>query len=447
MLRKLDQIEDISFERISQKAALLNAMEKIDVKMVNGSKQSASLNYKENPSLRVIAIGGLALSRGLTLEGLMVSYFYRNTATFDVLMQMGRWFGYRRGYEDLFQIWTSHTSALWYAEVARASAELKNDIREMFDQQLTPKDFGIKVRDNCDELQITASNKMRTAVSKDMLYSFYGNIYDTPYITSKIEHNRINTQRVQELATKLLSQGYSLKYTDYRKTYKDINDTSDGSSRYFANVPKNVVIDFLSGIKYSMANPRFDAKNIISFLKDEETEELDNWDVVFESGKSETRYDVDGVRQVRCMERSICSTNRNIIQISTRRRVMTGSMEGRFALSKEDIEKAEQAQRIQWERDGENSQGRDIPVKAYFRFLPKRKPMLVIMFIKPKGADGDEEKMLSNFREALGDDCIVAFAVGCPGIKDEGKAIRYQVNKIFQQLNIEGEEPEEEDEL
>lgn len=55
--------------------------------MVNGSKQSASLNYKENPSLRVIAVGGLALSRGLTLEGLMVSYFYRNTATFDVLMQ------------------------------------------------------------------------------------------------------------------------------------------------------------------------------------------------------------------------------------------------------------------------------------------------------------------------------------------------------------------------
>lgn len=201
------QVNDMTFARVSQKATLLAALEKIEVKMVNGSKQSASLNYKENPSLRVIAIGGLALSRGLTLEGLMVSYFYRNTATFDVLMQMGRWFGYRHGYEDLFQIWTSHTSALWYAEVARASAELKNDIREMFDQQLTPKDFGIKVRDNCDDLQITASNKMRTAVSKDMMYSFYGNIYDTPYITSKIEHNKINTQRVQELASHLLSEG------------------------------------------------------------------------------------------------------------------------------------------------------------------------------------------------------------------------------------------------
>lgn len=443
--KHFSQVNDVTFARVSQKATLLAALEKIEVKMVNGSKQSASLNYKENPSLRVIAIGGLALSRGLTLEGLMVSYFYRNTATFDVLMQMGRWFGYRRGYEDLFQIWTSHTSALWYAEVAKASAELKNDIREMFDQQLTPKDFGIKVRDNCDELQITASNKMRTAVSKDMMYSFYGNIYDTPYITSKIEHNKINMQRVQELASELFAQGYSLRFTDYKKVNKDVNDTSDGSSRYFADVPKEVVVEFLRGIKYSMANPRFDAKNIINFLEDEDTEGVDLWDVVFESGKSTTHYNVKGLRQIKCMERSICSTTRNIIQISTRRRVMTGSMEGRFALSKEDIESAEDAQRNQWEKDGENSQGRDIPVKAYFRFLSKRKPMLVIMFIKPKEADGEEEEMLHKYREALGDDCIVAFAVGCPGVNDEGKAVKYQVNKVFQQLNIEGEEPEEED--
>ena len=79
--KHFSQVNDVTFARVSQKAILLAALEKIEVKMVNGSKQSASLNYKENPSLRVIAIGGLALSRGLTLEGLMVSYFYRNTAT------------------------------------------------------------------------------------------------------------------------------------------------------------------------------------------------------------------------------------------------------------------------------------------------------------------------------------------------------------------------------
>ena len=443
--KHFSHVSDMTFDRISQKSSLLNAIEKIEVKMVNGSKQSAALNYKENPSLRVIAVGGLALSRGLTLEGLMVSYFYRNTATFDVLMQMGRWFGYRHGYEDLFQIWTSQTSAMWYAEISRASAELKNDIREMFDQRLTPKDFGIKVRDNCDELQITAYNKMRSAVGKDMMYSFYGNIYDTPYITSKIEHNKVNTQIVRELVAKLFEKGFAFKYTDYRKSNKDVNDPSDNSSRYFADVPKDIVIEFLRGIKYSMANPRFDAKNIISFLEDKETRGMDLWDIVFESGKAEERYNVDGLRQIKCMMRSICGTSRNVIQLSTRRRVLTGSMEGRFALSEEEITKAENAQINQWKEEGENSTGRSIPVKAYFRFLPQRKPVLVIMFIKPNQPNGDEEKMLKDYREALGQDCIVAFAVGCPGIKDEGKAVKYQVNKIFQQLNMEGEEPEEED--
>lgn len=443
--KHFDQIGDVTFDRVSQKVALLKAMEKIEVKMVNGSKQSALLNYKENPSLRVIAVGGLALSRGLTLEGLMVSYFYRNTATFDVLMQMGRWFGYRHGYEDLFQIWTSHTSAMWYAEVSRASAELKNDIREMFDQRLTPKDFGIKVRDNCDELQITAYNKMRTAVSKDMLYTFYGNIFDTPYITSNVDHNKINSQRVRELASQLFEQGYSLKYTDFKKATKDVSDVTDGSSRYFSDIPKGIVIDFLRGIKYSMANPRFDAKNIIKFLEDPETEGMELWDVVFESGKAEENYDVDGLRMVKCMKRSICSTNRNIIQLSTRRRVLTGSMEGKFALTPGEIIEAEKAQRKQWELAGENSYDRDIPLKTYFKFLPRRKPMLVIMFIKPQKPDGEEDKLLQNFRDNLGQDCIVAFAVGCPGVKEEGKAVKYQVNKIFQQLNIEGDEPEEED--
>ena len=439
--KHFSQISDVTLERVIKKSSLLKAMEKIEVKMVNGSKQSSSLNYKENPSLRVIAIGGLALSRGLTLEGLMVSYFYRNTATFDVLMQMGRWFGYRRGYEDLFQIWTSHTSALWYAEVARASAELKNDIREMFDQQLTPKDFGIKVRDNCDELQITSSNKMRSAKSIEMQYTFYSNIYDTPYITYKIEHNRHNLQQVNNLVSYLFEERYSFKFADYKKFNNDVNDVRDGSSRYFSDVPKNVIIDFLKGIKYSMANPRFDARNIIDFLGQDDNTGLELWDVVFESGKSESYYEIDGLHNIKRMVRTICSTNRNIIQISTRRRVLTGSMEGRFALSKGEIELAEKKQREWWKENNEDSEGRNIPVKAYFKFLPQRKPLLVIMLIQPQASD----EKTKEFINTLGNESIVAFAIGCPGVKDEGAAVKYQVNKVFQQLNIEGEEPEEED--
>ena len=132
-------VPDVSFERVINKDNLYNAIKDINVVVVNGLKSSGKLDYRKNPSLRVIAVGGLALSRGLTLEGLLTSYFYRNTATFDVLMQMGRWFGYRKGYEDIFQIWTSEESARWYDEISKASEDLKDDLKEMFAQRYKSK--------------------------------------------------------------------------------------------------------------------------------------------------------------------------------------------------------------------------------------------------------------------------------------------------------------------
>lgn len=429
------EIKDVSFVNVVRKKNLLNAIEKIQVLTVNGSKQSGKLDYKSNKSLRVIAVGGLALSRGLTLEGLMVSYFYRNTATFDVLMQMGRWFGYRSGYEDLFQIWTSQISADWYAEVARASQELKDDIRNMREQYLTPKDFGIKVRDNCDDLQITSSNKMRSASSVFMQYSFYGNIYDTPYITYNIEHNRTNLSQVKKMAAALFEKGYELQYADYKKEGKDVNDTKDGSSRYFAGVPKSTLIEFLKGIKCSMANPNFNVANIIEFLSNDKNIGLEDWNIAFSGGDSQKHYNIEGLEMINCIERAVYHGNKNVIQLSARRRVLSGSSEGRYALSKTEIEIAEKDYIV-------GGKKKNIPVKAYFEKLPNRKPLFLIMFIEPKF---DDTEKLNQYSTELNDDPIVAFAIGCPGIKEAGKAVMYKVNKIYQRLNIEGDEPEEDD--
>ena len=428
-------IKDVSFVNVVQKKTILNAIEKILVLTVNGSKHSGRLDYKTNKSLRVIAVGGLALSRGLTLEGLMVSYFYRNTATFDVLMQMGRWFGYRSGYEDLFQIWTSQISADWYAEVASASQELKDDIRNMREQYLTPKDFGIKVRNNCDDLQITSSNKMRSASSVFMQYSFYGNIYDTPYITYNVEHNRTNLEQVKEFVSAIFEKGFKLRYTDYKKDGKDANDLEDGSSRYFKDVPKTALIEFMRGIKCSMANPNFNVSNIIEFLSNEKNIGLDNWDVAFSGGDSQRRYNIEGLGMVHCIERAVYHGNKNVIQLSARRRVLSGSSEGRYALSKLEIEKAEKDYIV-------GGKKKNIPVKAYFENLPSRKPLFIIMLIDPKF---DNTEKLEQYSKELNGDPIVAFAIGCPGIKEAGKAVMYKVNKIYQRLNIEGEEPEEDD--
>jgi len=104
-------------------SALLGAALPIVVRSVNQRTGAASLDFAANRQngLRVIAVGGNSLSRGLTLEGLCISYFFRNTQMYDTLMQMGRWFGYREGYEDLCRIWLTDEAIHWYAHIARAA--------------------------------------------------------------------------------------------------------------------------------------------------------------------------------------------------------------------------------------------------------------------------------------------------------------------------------------
>lgn len=118
--------------------------------------------HREN-GLHVIAIGGLALSRGLTLEGLTVSYILRNTAASDTLMQMARWFGYRPGYEDICRVYLPQLALNHYREINGAIEELRDEVRRMHDLGMTPEHFGLKVRESPTAIRITAANKMRTA--------------------------------------------------------------------------------------------------------------------------------------------------------------------------------------------------------------------------------------------------------------------------------------------
>lgn len=448
--KHFSDIKDVTFERVAKKINILSAVEEIKVIVVNSSKSSNKLDYKENPHLRAIAIGGLALSRGLTLEGLLVSYFYRNTSTFDVLMQMGRWFGYRKGYEDLFQIWTSQTSARWYEEIAKSAEDLKSDLKDMYEQHLTPKDFGIKVRDNCAELQITASNKMRSSFNLSIQYSFYGNIYDTPYLSLNVKQNSRNLESVQRITSKLLNGGFKLKFADRTKFVdKDIDNEKNGASRYFSDVPKQSIIDFLKTINCSLVNMNFNVDNIIDFIEDETTLNVDKWDLVFEGGDSKENYPIDGLDKIKCVSRYICNDNPRVIQISSRRRILS-LREGKFALEKDAIKKAEQAQRQVWIAEGlseKEAERRNVPLKAYFEFLPNRKPVLIIMLIAPTGPEPgkDETKKLIKFREELGNDKIVAFAIGFPGIKEREKAKSYKVNKTYYKLYMEDDNENTED--
>lgn len=151
---------------------VLPAVEKIEMLLLNGSSEDA-LEYHRHREhgLSVIAVGGNKLSRGLTLEGLSVSYYLRATRMYDTLMQMGRWFGYRPGYEDLCRLYTTTTLRDWYREVTAATEELREDFDDMAARKLTPADYGLRVRSSPALLRVTAPNKMRNAETVQISFS------------------------------------------------------------------------------------------------------------------------------------------------------------------------------------------------------------------------------------------------------------------------------------
>lgn len=138
----------------------------ITVRALNGSSTDV-LDYEEHREhgLAVIAIGGAKLSRGLTLEGLSISYYLRDTRMYDTLMQMGRWFGYRPGYLDLCRVYTSDDVIGWYRSIATATEELLEDFRSMQEANSRPKDFGLRVRLS-PGMMITSQARMKSGTRR-----------------------------------------------------------------------------------------------------------------------------------------------------------------------------------------------------------------------------------------------------------------------------------------
>lgn len=150
-------------------------LEQVQVRQVNSASED-QLDYVRDPSLKVVVVGGNRLSRGLTLEGLLVSYFVRSSRTYDTLMQMGRWFGYRKGFVDLTRIYTTATLESWFRDLAVVEHELREEIAQYDQVKLTPLDLGVKIRRHSSML-ITSPLKMQAA--QIIRISFSGDLLQT----------------------------------------------------------------------------------------------------------------------------------------------------------------------------------------------------------------------------------------------------------------------------
>ena len=173
-------IEPLNWNEVA--AELSNVLADVEVRMINGTAKDA-LDYVDHGGapLKVIAVGGDKLARGLTLEGLTTSYFLRASKMYDTLMQMGRWFGYRPGYIDLCRLYTTSELIDWFRHIADAAEELREEFDVMAATGATPRDYGLKVQSH-PVLLVTSRLKMRTA--RELLLSFSGHVLETVVLHS-----------------------------------------------------------------------------------------------------------------------------------------------------------------------------------------------------------------------------------------------------------------------
>jgi hypothetical protein len=245
------------------------------VTAVVNSKSPDGLNYAEfsdrGEALNVIAIGGLSLSRGLTIEGLTISYMYRNTKMYDTLLQMGRWFGYRPGYEDLCRVWLAPDSIGWYTHISEASEELRDRIKEMNRVNATPRTFGLMVESHPDSLTVTAMNKMRAAETRTVSVSYDGKIVETYVLSREARPHEENRALFERLHSLLVD----------RHADELVRGGERPASRVWRGVPADVVNDFLADFRVHAhsAERLMSARKYLSLIK----ERFPVWDIAFVS--------------------------------------------------------------------------------------------------------------------------------------------------------------------
>ena len=220
-------------------ALLREASGKVKVWAINQTSQSIDgrdLDYSKHKEhgLCAIVIGGHKLSRGLTLEGLSISYFARNSKAYDTLMQMCRWFGYRPNYDDLCRVFLPGESIQWYSFIASTIRELYQELELMSRREQRPKDFGLKVREHPGAMIITARNKIGWSDTTVRSQDLWGQVQRRFRFRPDPEVNLRNLEYAREFVSSLIDDG--------KKTLKD----EETGALVIQNVEYSSLINFIN---------------------------------------------------------------------------------------------------------------------------------------------------------------------------------------------------------
>lgn len=273
------------------------------------------LEYRSDIVTNAIAVGGASLSRGYTLEGLSVSYFMRNTVFYDTLMQMGRWFGYRPGYEDLCRVYMPEQTIDHFRTIIEATEDLIDSLKAMAENNRTPNDFGLAVRQHPDSaLQITARNKQRNVREFYFDMKLDGHLKETAYLPSDKNQRASNLEAINHLIEKLGSETEKV-----------------GNTYLWRNQSKDLVSQFLNSYRvYTLDRLGLSTRMPIEFIKKYVSDRDTVWDIALYSGEGPTYQ--HGTVTINKAERSI-SPKGDAFEVGNRQ-VSTGTAEA-VALPKE----------------------------------------------------------------------------------------------------------------
>lgn len=265
-------IVPVSFDQILEQLTEVVGSTKV---VLDNYRSDDRLDYT-TPSQVAIAVGGNTLSRGLTLEGLVVSFFVRAAQAYDTLLQMARWFGFRPGYEDLPRIWMTRRLEEWFRHLATVEHEIRLDIDRYEHQGLTPTEFGVRIRTH-PVLRVTA--KMGAAVPA---YASYGG--------RRVQTRYFKEQNADWLGTNLRAADDLIR--SIRQDGGRARSLTEGASLFEA-VDADLIERFLGAYQAHEDSPDLDSALLLRYIRKQRANgSLDLWSVAVMSTAKESNGQV-----------------------------------------------------------------------------------------------------------------------------------------------------------
>jgi hypothetical protein len=429
-LKEYEMYSEFTWDEVRE--VLQRAISSIEVRLIN--MRGGGLDYSKAPEtgLHLIAVGGLALSRGLTLEGLAVSYVLRNVGAADTLLQMGRWFGYRPGYEKLCRIHTTKGMLGDFREVSDSVEELRDDLIRMERMGLTPDQFGLKVRQSPTGIAITAANKMRAAKPLLIALDLSARHLQAYELFNSDDINRKHLDAVTSFVATLSSD-----FSDKRVNDKSAFVWSDIS----VAVVKELLRKFkLPQLEFALGNE--ERSLALDYISDRAAGELATWDIAIpfrRKGSFKFPLAIEGADGVFCRERHSGfpkSDDPDVVKITEKNVVADAAPN--------DLRYGERGELLD-ERIKE-IEAEDPKISAEKScLLSRERPLLVIHLVDftldPKRADGKALK----FQDGLP---VVTLSLAFPDTKVQSKPREYVISvRMAQLLKQQLEEAQTDEEL